>query len=119
MKLPKLNSFIVGFLCAIVAIAFVSLWQRSGFIGGIDKDSPNGLYSLSVVAPLASEFGGTYNIKLVNTKTSTVVRSATVSVPSSEQTTGLRRGGTIVWDPANSFADIVISGQNSIRIWVP
>lgn len=88
--------------------------------GGIHANSPNGLYILSATDPLSPTFGGTYNIELIDAKTSIVVRRAVVSVPRSERTVVLREGeGAIVWDPASAFVDIRFSGNDSIRIWVP
>lgn len=98
----------------------VYIWNRSGMRGGVHADSSNGLYGLSVMAPMSPEAGGAYSIELIDKKTTAVIRHVVVTLPRSEESVALRGGGgSITWDTANTFADIAIDGQDSIRIWVP
>lgn len=77
------------------------------------------MYELTVVAPLSPKSGGAYTIQLIDLKTSARLRRIVVSLPRSERTVALRGGGgSVVWDPANSFADVKIDGTDSIRVWV-
>ncbi|TWT82229.1 hypothetical protein CA13_36900 [Planctomycetes bacterium CA13] len=120
LKLPKRNSFIAGFACAFFAMATYYVWNPSDVLGGVHAESPNGLYHCWVMAPLSPAFGGAYEITVIQTKASTVVRRAEVSMLPTEQTVSLRGGGgAVVWDPGNAFVDIHTSGKILIRIWVP
>ena len=120
MTLRSRNSFIGGFLSALLVVAAIYLWQHAETGGGIHAESPNGIYKLMVMAPLTPKMGGAYNIELRDMRTSSVVRRIVVSMPRSESTVALRGGGgTVVWDASNAFADITIDGANMIRVWVP
>jgi len=120
MTLLRRNSFIVGFLSALLVVAAVYLWLHAETVGGIHAESPNGNYELMVMAPLTPKSGGAYSIELRDMRTSSVVRRIVVSMPRSESTVALRGGGgTVVWDASNSFADITIDGASMVRVWVP
>ena len=120
MKLPIPNSFVVGFASALILMAAIWVWQHFGMRGGVIVNSPDGVYSLSVMAALSPAFGGTYEITLRDFAASTVLRRLTLEVPGNEQTVALREGGgSVVWDPSSKFADCLISGRETVRIWVP
>jgi hypothetical protein len=120
VRFPQRNSFIAGFLSALILVTVVYIWNRSGMLGGAHAESPNGMHELSVMAPLSPKSGGSYTIQLIDLKTSNVVRRMVVSLPRSEQTVALHGGGgLLVWDPASSFVDVEIDGIKSIRVWVP
>jgi hypothetical protein len=110
----------MGFLTALVLVGLVLLWTQVRFSGGIVSDSPNARYHISVMAPLSPSLGSSYRIKLLDKRSSAVVRSITVTVPRSESTVALRDGGgEIKWDAGSSFADVTTDGTELIRVWVP
>jgi hypothetical protein len=120
LALPKRNSFVIGFVCALLLVAAYCVWQNAGVGGGVHAESPDGAYSLLVMAPLSPQYGGEYDIQLSHKPSGRLIRHATLAVPSSEQTVALRGGGgSIQWDAASSFADLQVAGQPIFRIWVP
>ena len=120
MKLLRRNSFIVGFVSALVLMTAVYAWNHNKFSGGVVADSPNGQYTLSAMGPMSPTRGGAYDLRLIEVKSLVVVRSCVVSVPQLEETVPLREGGgEIAWDPASAYADVEIEGKRFVRIWVP
>ncbi len=120
LKLPKRNSFIGGFLSAIALVVVYHLLNHSGMRGGVHAESPNGIYELSIMAPLSPQYGDAYDITLTDQRTKTVVRRIVITVPSSERTVAIRGGGgNVDWDTANQFADFNADGKTVIRVWVP
>ena len=120
MKLLKRNSFIVGFVSALVVMTAVYVWNHHSMIGGVAANSPNGQYTLSAMGPMSPAAGGAYDIQLIEVKTMVVVRSCVVSIPQFEETVPLREGGgKITWDQASAYADVEIRGKRFVRIWVP
>jgi hypothetical protein len=120
MKPLKRNSFIVGFVSALVLMTAVYAWNHNFLRGGVDANSPNGQYSLRVMGPLSPARGGAYDISLIEVKTLVVVRRCRISISQFEETVPLRGGGgEIAWDPESAYADVEIEGQRFLRIWVP
>ena len=121
MKLPKGNSFLTGFVFAILVVALTYVWWIVRFTGGHSVDSPNGAYSLYVTAPLNPLQGGTYTVELIQNSNESVLRRITVDLSEFESTPAVRENSSasIVWDANSSYADISIDGNASIRIWVP
>jgi hypothetical protein len=69
---------------------------------------------------LGATQGGSYEITLRKVPAARVVRHVTVVLPQTEQTVALRDGaGVVVWDAQSKFADCLISGRETIRIWLP
>jgi len=120
LKLPRRNSFVLGFTSALAIFIVVFVWNGFHWIGGIHEDSPDGLFALSITAPLSPTAGDSYTIKLTDKKMSAVVCHLVVTVPRSERTTSVRGGsGAILWDSKNMFADFSVHGSNIIRVWIP
>lgn len=123
VKVPKGNSFLTGFVTAILIVALAYAWWNfrfTGFTGGHSADSPNGAYSLYITAPLSPQRGGTYSVELIQKSNENVLRRVAVGLSESESTASIRENGTsIVWDANSSYADISIDGNDSIRVWVP
>jgi hypothetical protein len=120
MKLLKRNSFIVGFISALVLMTAVYAWNHYHMTGGVVANSPNGQYALSAMSPMSPTRGGAYDLRLLEMKDLVVVRRCVVSIPQFEETVPLREGGgKITWDPASAYADVEIEGKRFVRIWVP
>ena len=116
----KRNSFATGFLTAVVlGLAwwlFVNLHAQGGHI----EDSPSGKYSLMIFAPMNETVGGTYIVTLKDRSTGNTLRSATVKLNSNDETKSLRGVPvSMIWDPSESYSDIIIDGAFLIRVSVP
>ncbi len=116
----KRNSFATGFLTAVVlGLAwwlFVNLYAQGGHI----EDSPSGKYCLMIFAPMDDTVGGTYTVTLTDRLTGNTLRTATVKLNSNEETKSLRGlPVSMIWDPSESYADIIVDGAFLIRISVP
>jgi hypothetical protein len=120
MKLFKWNSFVAGFISALVLMTAVYAWNHNYMTGGVVANSPNGQYTLSATGPMSPARGGAYDIRLIEAKTLVVVRRCVVSIPQFEETVPLREGGgKITWDAASAYADVEIEGKRFVRIWMP
>ena len=120
MKLPKRNSFVVGFVAALLVVGLFVVWRNAAIVGGRAVDSPNRAYQLNITARMDPQPGGTYTIKLVQNATGNILRTITIQLPKTESTVSVRENGaTIDWAADSSYADILISGQKSIRVWIP
>jgi len=120
MKLLKGNSFLTGFVTAILIVALACAWWNAGLMGGRHADSPDGAYLLHVTAPINPQRSGTYTVVLIQESNEDVLRRVTVDLSESESTPLVRdNGASIVWDANSRYVDVTIDGDDSIRVWVP
>ena len=119
MKLPKLNSFIVGFLSPIILVAIY--WAANlEFVGGHNDVSPSGRYHLHIIAPESPRRGGAYSLELTRKVDDAPLRKIKVALPGAESTIRLRAGhAAFEWDVAETYADVSVDGNRLIRIYVP
>ena len=109
----------MGFLAALALIAILWAFQSANFIGGYSNDSPSGTYSLRIDAPLSPKHGGTYSIELVKKPTKQALRRIAITIPRSEETVTIRGGhASVVWEPAETSADIFLDHEFLIRVAV-
>jgi hypothetical protein len=120
LKLPKRNSFVVGFVTALVLWGAGYLWSQMEWSGGLHSKSPTGSHEVVVMGPLSPASGGSYTVELIESRTSAVLRHLVITVPRTEETVALREGGgAIVWDAVGKSADVTAGGSYLVRVYVP
>ena len=119
LHLPRRNSFVVGFLSAFGTLA---IWTLVGvsFEGGRRADSPSGRYRLHIGAPLNSQRGGTYSLRLVENANESELRKVAVTLPSSESTFPIRDGNaSIIWNQSETSVDVSVGKHPLVSISIP
>ena len=120
LKITRSHSFVAGIAVCLLLVGLIYGRNTFYFHGGIFADSPNGLFRISVNAPLSPRAGGSYTIELIGKNKSLVIRKLVMTVPHSEQTVSVRDGrGTVIWDATSSYADIAFDGADAVRVWIP
>ena len=120
MALNPRNTFITGFLTAVVLWSAWWLYSNWRFQGGHFEDAPSGRYTLMVMAPMEPTSGGTYVVTLTEKATGRLLRRNTIRINSAEWTKTIR--GQLVlmrWDATETTVDVTIDGELLIRIAVP
>ncbi len=109
MTLRPRNTFLTGFLTAVVICLAWWLFSNWRFQGGHVEDSPSGRYTLWVMGPMEPEAGGTYVLTLSEKTTGKLLRTNAVRFNSGEMTKSIRGLPVLIqWDATETTVDVTI-----------
>ena len=113
------HGFWRGFVCALLLVGGVYLWDTWDISGGRYADSPNGKYRMDVMGADRRIRSPYLKITIEEQATEAIVRSVTVKC--SKEQAGRVRGApeAIHWSPESDYADVTIAGDHIMRLFVP
>jgi hypothetical protein len=114
------NTFVTGFVTAVLLWLAWWLYSNGRFQGGHAEDSPSARFTVSLMAPLEPTDGGTYVVSLTDKATGKLLRTHAIRLNSGEKTKAIRElPVSMKWDATESHVDVAIDGAFLIRLAVP
>jgi hypothetical protein len=120
LSLRPRNTFVTGFLTALVLWVGWWLYTNAQIQGVHVEDSPSGRYTLMVMAPMNPTSRGTYVVTLTEKASGRILRTNSIRLDSGQKTKSIRGlPVSMDWNATESAADVTIDGEFLIRISVP